>query len=287
MHFKIDKNKCIHCGQCIKDCVSKIIEFDEEKIPYITNENKCIKCQHCLAICPTGALSVLHKNPDNSEPVSEFPDEAKLLNLIKARRSYRQYKPENIPKDILEKLKNMLKYPPTGCNYHKLHISIIDDIEVMDSFRNLTLDKIKKICKKAKHGPFTAYKDAFLNDEDIVFRDAPHMIVISSPLTAPCTNVDPIITLSNFELYAQALGVGTLWCGYAQICLKLFPDLCEFLEIPSGYKPVYAMLFGMPDIKYARCTQPEEYTVISPKNKSKIKMTVFDKIKRYFFNFIR
>ena len=290
MHFKIDKEKCIHCGQCIKDCISNIIEFDDEKIPYITDENKCIKCQHCLAICPTGALSIMNKNPENSENTENQPEENSVLKLIKSRRSIRQYRAENLPKDTIEKLANMLKYPPTGCNFHKLHFSIIDDIEVMDKFREMTNSKIKKILSSNKFDSiskkFAGYRNAFLNGEDVIFRNAPHMIVVSAPLNAPCAPEDAIINLSYFELYAKSMNVGTLWCGFAEICLKVFPDLCEYLEIPDGYKPMYVMLFGPTDLKYSRCTQPEEYPISYIKDKD-IKTTITSRLKRYFWNFIR
>ena len=290
MHFKIDKEKCIHCGQCIKDCISNIIEFDDEKIPYITDENKCIKCQHCLAICPTGALSIMNKNPENSENTENLPEEKSVLKLIKSRRSIRQYRAENLPKDTIEKLANMLKYPPTGCNFHKLHFSIIDDIEVMDKFREMTNSKIKKILSSNKFDSiskkFAGYRNAFLNGEDVIFRNAPHMIVVSAPLNAPCAPEDAIINLSYFELYAKSMNVGTLWCGFAEICLKVFPDLCEYLEIPDGYKPMYVMLFGPTDLKYSRCTQPEEYPISYIKDKD-IKTTITSRLKRYFWNFIR
>ena len=92
--INIDKEKCIHCGLCISDCVSKCISFDDEKFPKMDDESRCLQCQHCLAICPTGALSFNGRNPENSESVN-YDD---LLTLIKSRRSVRQYKDEEIPK---------------------------------------------------------------------------------------------------------------------------------------------------------------------------------------------
>ena len=67
-NFKVDEEKCIHCGLCVKDCSAKALEFDENKIPKI-NEDACFKCQHCFAVCPVGAISIFDKNPENSEKV--------------------------------------------------------------------------------------------------------------------------------------------------------------------------------------------------------------------------
>lgn len=289
----IDKDKCIHCGLCINDCTACSLEFDENKVPKFAQggEERCIKCQHCLAICPVGALSILDKNPENSNPVFKEYNSDELLNLIQSRRSTRHYKCENIDRDKLDKIKNMLNWTPTGCNFHKLHFSFIDDIEVMNEFRGYVNSKLVKIITKTPvkglMNKFSKYRDAFLNGVDVIFRGAPHMVVVSVPVNAPCANIDPVIALSYLELYANSLGIGTTWCGFAQICIQFFPELSEYLEIPEGYKSGYVMLFGNPDIKYARTTQPEEFETISVKKKGFEKLSIADKTKRYFWNLVK
>ncbi len=285
--FEIDESKCIHCGLCIKDCSAKALEFNDEKIPVI-DEEKCFKCQHCLAICPVGALSVCGKNPENSEKIySQNPD--MILNLIKSRRSYRHYKKENLSHDKMQKLKEMLKWTPTGCNFHKLHFAFIDDIEVMDQFREYVntkiVDALTKKTVKAIVDKFNKRLKFFLNGDDVIFRGAPHLVVVSAPTNAPCYNVDPMIALSYFELYAQSMNIGTCWCGLAEFCLLVMPELSEYLNIPKGYKPSYVMLFGEPDIKYSRTTQPEPFEIESVKKGDFKKLGFMDKIKRYFWNF--
>lgn len=268
-NLKIDTEKCIHCGLCVKDCMAKSLEFDENKIPQFASggEKRCIQCQHCLAVCPTGALSILGKNPENSEPVKNAVNPDDLLNLIKSRRSFRYYKKENLNPEIMDKLKDMTAWVPTGVNNHKLIFSFIDDIEVMDNFREKVTKKLIKLLSNPLAKPiadkFSRYKDAMINGEDIIFRGAPHIVAVSSPINAPCAQIDPIIALSYFELYAQSMGVATVWCGLAEICLQLFPELYTQLEIPENYKPYYVMLFGPADIKYTRTTQPEPYKIIS------------------------
>lgn len=285
--ISIDKEKCIRCGLCISDCVSSCIGFDDDNFPEMKDEKSCISCEHCLAICPTGALTFNNKKPENSQEVN-YND---ILGLIKSRRSVRQYKEEDVSEETFAKLKEMLPYIPTGCNSHALHFSIVEKREVMDVLRNKTNDMVLKVIKSKAFSPivnkFERYKKAFLDGEDVIYRGAPHMIVVSSPLSAPCATVDPIIALSYIELYAQHLGLGTCWCGYAELCIKIFPELCEILEIPSGYTPVYAMLLGYPAVKYQRTTQPEPYKISEIKEIKQKDSCFFCKLKRVVTNFIR
>lgn len=285
--IEINKEKCIHCGLCINDCISACIGFDDEKFPKMIDENRCISCQHCLAICPTGALSFNGKNPDESTPAAYD----NILDLIKSRRSVRQYKHEEVSEEMLNKIKEMLPFIPTGCNSHALHFSIVTKKSVMDVIRKRVTDLLVKTLSYKAISPlvnkFSRYKDALLDGEDVIFRNAPHMIVVSSPITAPCATVDPIIALSYIELYAQHLGLGTCWCGFAEVCIKMFPELCEMLEIPSGYKPVYAMLLGVPAVKYQRAIQPEPYKITEIKEIRDKDSCFFCKVKRLITNFIR
>ena len=285
--ISIDKEKCVRCGLCISDCISGCIAFDNDNYPQTVDEKRCIACQHCLAICPTGALSFADKKPENSEEV-EYND---ILRLIKSRRSVRQYKEEEIPAETMTKLKEMLPYIPTGCNSHALHFSIVETKSAMDIIRKRVNELlVKTLSYKAIASlldKFSKYKDALVNGEDVIFRNAPHMVVVSSPVTAPCATVDPIIALSYFELYAQHLGVGTCWCGFAEVCLKFFPEICEMLEIPSGYKPVYVMLFGTPKVKYQRTIQPEPYKISEIKEIHEKDSCFFCKAKRLITNFLR
>ena len=283
----IDKSKCTHCGLCIEDCVSGCIEFDSEKFPQMNDESRCISCQHCLSICPTGALSFNNKNPENSQNV-DYND---ILGLIKSRRSIRQYKEDEISQETIKKLKEMLPFIPTGCNSHSLHFSIVESKSAMDTIRERVRELLLKTISYKALAPimnkFSRYKDAFVKGEDVIFRGAPHMIVVSSPITAPCATVDPIIALSYIELYAQHLGLGTCWCGFAQACLKFYPEICEMLEIPSGYKPVYVMLLGYPKVKYQRTPQPEPYKISEITEIHEKDSCFFCRIKRLVTNFIR
>lgn len=289
--LKIDEEKCIHCGMCVKDCTIKCLELNEGTPQFKKDtEGSCIKCQHCLAVCPTGALSIWGRVANGEYDVSNAnPDE--LLNLIKSRRSIRYYKPENLDAERMNKLKDMLKWTPTGCNFHKLHFSFVDDIEVMDDIRNKINTRVVKLLKNKfvnkSLAKMASYRDAIIQGEDVIFRGSPHMVIVSTPINAPCVGVDPIIVLSYFELYAQSLGVGTLWCGFADMCFKVLPDMCDYIGVPDGYKVSYVMLFGKPDVNYARTTQPDDYEIESVRLGGNRVTPWYKRVLRVLLNFFR
>lgn len=260
--IKIDEKKCIHCGKCINDCLFGCLEFDENKIPrHSSLGSNCIACQHCMAICPVGAFSFNGKNPENSTKV-DYGNDVELLNLIKSRKSIRAYKNENIPQEKFEKIKEMLPFVPTGANINDLHFSIVETKEKMNEIIKLTYEKILtaddnlpliQLCK-------TSYK----NGCDIIYRGAPSMIAVAvdtKKAIQGCENADPIIALSYLDLYAPTIGLGTLWCDMALVMANQFPEIYSLLEIPENYTLNYTMLLGIPDVKYQRTAQPEQFSI--------------------------
>ena len=43
----IDKEKCIGCGMCVKDCPAGKLKLEEKKAVYTP---ECIECGHCVAL---------------------------------------------------------------------------------------------------------------------------------------------------------------------------------------------------------------------------------------------
>lgn len=57
-NIKIDVNKCIKCGKCIKLCPMNNLELHDEKVE---SKGKCTMCYRCFSNCPGKAITIIGK----------------------------------------------------------------------------------------------------------------------------------------------------------------------------------------------------------------------------------
>lgn len=263
LQLHIDEETCIKCSACTKDCPYFILEMSSE-YPAVKPDraSMCIQCQHCLAVCPTGSLSILGYSPEDSLPIKGvFPSQEQMDILIRGRRSTRRYKSTPLDTEVIDSLLETIAYAPTGVNSRQCLFSVVEDPEVMQAIRLETIDNIRT---KMKEGTlpegmefFSDFVKAWDEDgRDVLFRFAPHMLLVSSPVNSPSPDIDPIIALSYFELLAASMQIGTLWDGLAKWAFTaIAPEMLKKLGIPEDHKLGYVMLFGKPAVKYFRTVQ--------------------------------
>ena len=126
--FKVNREKCIACMQCIKDCPARVISLKDGKAE-INNEG-CIKCGHCVAICPVYAVSTDDYNMEEVKPYDKenFTVEAEnLLNFIKFRRSVRRFKNKPVEKEKLEQIIEAGRFTQTSTNSQDVSYTVVTD----------------------------------------------------------------------------------------------------------------------------------------------------------------
>jgi nitroreductase/NAD-dependent dihydropyrimidine dehydrogenase PreA subunit len=264
LNFTVNRHTCTSCGECAADCPARIITFAEDGFPQILPEQEagCYKCQHCLAICPTGAVSILGRKPEESITLAgNYPRPEQLETLMKGRRSVRRYRDQNVEPALLQRLLEMAWHAPTGVNSRQVRLTVVDDKGKMTKLRKEVLAGVGRLVREnALPERFAFYADFVRVWEeearDVVFRGAPHLLVASAPQDVPCPLPDCLIALSYFELFAQANGVGTVWCGLAKYAIDdLLPETRTSLGIPEDHLIGYVMLFGMPAVSFSRTVQ--------------------------------
>lgn len=263
--FLVDPEKCIACGACARDCVAGIIAV-RDKLARIEPENdaECIGCQHCLAVCPTAAVSVAGRKPEDSRPVDAF-DPAALENLIRSRRSVRQFAPDPVEPETFRRILDVVANAPTGVNARHRRFTAILDAKVMDVFRDRAARTLAGDPGRLPAGQewLADMVRAWLEQGvDMICRGAPHMLVVSVGPEEVCALPDCLIALSYFDLYAQANGIGTTWCGIVEAILRLYPESRTWLGIPDDHEIGYAMLFGRAGVHYPRTAQHEPEDVV-------------------------
>lgn len=266
--FVCDSEKCVQCGLCVSDCLVGCLEMTEDGVRTVQGrEEHCIKCQHCLSICPVGAVSVLGCAPEGSLELGRgLPDLASLELLVRGRRSTRKYAPEPVDSELLDRLLDDLAYAPTGVNARQLLFTLVEDPAVMETLRRDSAEGFVQALEPggclAGHPYLSRYLPALKTGKDIIYRGAPHVLVITAADSAPCAPVDPVIAMSYFELLANAAGLGTVWCGFGHRAIfTVMPGYAQKLGIPEDHSNGYVMAFGQPDVRYHRTVQREQASV--------------------------
>ncbi len=263
--FVVDNTKCTRCGECVKDCPVGIIVMDEEG-PTLNVEKAdlCLKCQHCLAICPVAAVGVLGKVPADSRPLAgNLPPAEQVETLIRGRRSVRRFAHEPVAGETIRRLLQTAAHAPTGKNNLGVLFTVVEDQATMLQLREATLAGVRRAVLEERLPKglefFAGVVKAWDRGIDVIFREAPHLLMVSAPKTGPSPEADGYIALTTFELMASSLGLGTLWDGFAKWALvDVAPEVGARLGIPESHQLVYTMVFGQPAVQYYRTVQRDE-----------------------------
>ncbi len=250
-------------------CPANIIDL-VDGYPVISAEKEagCYRCQHCFTICQPGAISILGLDPGDSRPLNKvLIDPDRFETFIKGRRSIRSYRDEDLDPALLRRLLDVAGHAPSGKNDRKVRFTLIDNKQELGLFREKVVAGLAGLAreKRLPQGQeFFGYFVQLWEEKkiDVIFRGAPHLLIASAPKDAVSPLPDCFIALSYFDLFAQSLGVGTVWCGLAKWVIDdILPGTREFLKIPEDHVIGYGMVFGKPAVQYARTAQRRPFDI--------------------------
>ena len=187
--FIVKRESCTRCGACVTDCPARIISFAEDGYPAIAPEKEatCYSCQHCLAICPTGSVSILGVHPSGCRLLKGgYPDPDALETLIRGRRSVRQFLPDNLEPELFQRLLDVAWQAPTGVNSRQVRFTVLDSHDKVAQLRSEVVAGLKRLMSNNALPETKGYFANFVSiwekhRVDIIFRDAPHLLIATAP----------------------------------------------------------------------------------------------------------
>ena len=268
--MKVDRLKCIGCGECIKDCFPSDIVMDKGKA-FIKNV-ACFKCGHCIAVCPANAIS---SDEYRMEEVKEYREDSfkleadNLLNFIKFRRSVRRFKAKDVESEKLLKIIEAGRFTQTASNQQDVSFIVVKD--KLSELKDLTYDRLKSIADHALSdkdqlnevigryakmwiGMHHEYK---AGKKDNLFFNAPLVIIVTAK-----SQINGALASSNMELMTNALGLGTMFSGFLVRAANGNKKIHDLLEIKKDKEIISCMVIGYPDVEYKR-TVPRKAADIS------------------------
>jgi len=268
--FVVDEDRCNRCGDCVSDCPARIIALGDDGPATIPAEKQqyCIRCQHCLAICAQAAVTLDGHRPEDSRPLlaQALPSLDQIDLLVRGRRSVRRYQHENVEPSLIERLLEATACAPTGVNARELTFAVVRDRAVLDVLRQRVLSTLadaleagRLVERNASFAASVIRADA--DGRDLIFRGAPHLLIVSAPPSTPCPQQDVPLALATFDLLAQSAGLGTVWCGYVRRAFDALPELKDLFGLPRDHV-YYPMLFGYPAVRYARTVERKGSAVV-------------------------
>lgn len=170
-----------------------------------------------------------------------------IIEVIKNRRSVREYKTEQIPDKEIEFLIDCARYAPSGFNMQPWSFLVIKNKEA--------LKKISESGKKSMIPMLEPMKNASQKARDFLvflktkgtdmFYNAPVLVIILGNKNAPTVDFDCPMAAQNMMLAAHSRGIGSCWVGGVLPAL-MDEKLLKELGAPEGYKAVAPLIFGYP-----------------------------------------
>lgn len=274
----VDHEICRKCGLCVEACIHvKLEQPDKTALPVVVDDMDCIACGHCMAVCPSGALSHSEFGPGSIRPLDLelLPDAAQMMETLRARRSYRKFKDERIPREVLEQVVEAARLAPSEHNRQSTSFLVVEDPEMLKRVVDLTVQFLDGMSKYFRH-PIKGRIARMMGGDQIrgvmsmvpVFEgvvqlareghdlpmllDAPAWIVFYSSKTAGYGVVNASLAMQNAWLMADRLGLGAFYTGFLLVPTMRGFAMHDLLGLDHDQEIHGALALGVPRVAYKK-----------------------------------
>lgn len=171
----------------------------------------------------TGITDIACQPEENGKAMLEI---GAVQRAIYARRSTRSYKPDMLPKELIDRILKAGTYAATGMNHQSPIILAITNKEVRDRLAAMNAKILRK-------------------DED-PFYGAPVVLVVLADKEMPTYLYDGSLVMGNMMLAAEELGIASCWVHRAkeEFESEEGKEILKSLGIEGNYEGIGHLVLG-------------------------------------------
>jgi len=167
-----------------------------------------------------------------------------FTDLLKKRRSIRDFQDKNVPMNIIEEILQASTLAPSASNNQPCRFSIVHCKNTIKALSDESKANLLDDHAKNRISLMPQYID-FLKDENFnVFYNAPCVIFIIGSKSVKSLDVDCALAASYMMFSAIERGLGTCWINLGSNIRD--PQSRALLAIPDGCRIVAPIILGYP-----------------------------------------
>ena len=280
----VDQELCTGCGLCVSVCPSDTLEVRDDKCQVVGPRS--LGCGHCQAVCPSAAITVQSLDLDNMA-LSVFEasdrwvkhgdfDAGALVNLMRSRRSCRNYKDRPVPLELLYDLVKIGTSAPSGTNEQAWTFTLLPTREAVMKVGEATMAFFKKLNRMAGKAwlrsglklvgrpELSAYHAEYAervaeaiaeyekSGKERLFHGATAAILVGSRPGSSTPVEDALLATQNILLAGHAAGLGSCLVGFVVEAAKNDRRIGRAAGMPADEKLHAVIALGWPREKYQR-----------------------------------
>ncbi|MBI5549989.1 MAG: nitroreductase family protein [Desulfobacterales bacterium] len=274
MSIRVLEDRCKPCLLCVRECVAGAWR-EENGRPVMAAPELCNRCSHCVAVCPRGAI--VH---DALDPQQVRRTDRDLLTpeiyaeIVRGRRSIRQFRPKEVPADVIESIIELAGHSPTASNRQNVGYTVICNRSRLNAISKAVFGVGRWLHAQTSKGvgrwlyrlfktvspanslerylePMGYYIAETDKGRDYVLHRAPVLILVHGPRKGAFHAENCNIAAANIMNYAHARGLGTCYIGFLCLALKFSRPLRRLVQTPKGRKVYACLVMGYPAYRHA------------------------------------